>query len=73
LTRKLLHKKSQIAIKEKKLTNKWIVPTSVLAFLFGAFIFADQLSGPLSGQIIATSAAISVAALGIWAYFKKSN
>jgi hypothetical protein len=51
--------------------SKWLIPGLVLIFLLGVVIFTTQYNGPMSGQIIATSGALSVAALGIWLYFKK--
>jgi len=51
--------------------RKWLVLGLVITFLTGSFIFASQFSSPMSGQIIAASTAISVAALATWLYFKK--
>ena len=51
--------------------NRWLALGLVSTFLSGSFIFASQLNNPISGQIIAASTAISVAALATWLYFKK--
>jgi hypothetical protein len=51
--------------------GKLVVLGLVLAFLATAFILASFLNSEVSGQVIAASASISVAVLGLWLYFKK--
>lgn len=51
--------------------GKWLVIGLVTVFLAAAFILASRLDSAVSGQVVATSASVSVAVLGLWLYFKK--
>jgi len=52
--------------------NRGIVFGLVFIFISGSFVFSSQFSSPMSGQIIAASTAISVAALVTWLCFRKT-
>ena len=51
--------------------SKWAILSLISIFLVASFILAFELNSPISGQVIAASASISVFAVGFWLYFKK--
>ncbi len=53
--------------------NNWVKLGLVLTFLFIIGIGAAYVGSLPTGQVIATLASLTVATVGLWAFFRKSH
>ena len=53
--------------------NKWVVLVIVLAFLLAIGILASNFESLPIGQVVAALASVTVAAVGLFVFFKKSK
>jgi hypothetical protein len=53
--------------------SKWVVLALIVTFLIASIFLASRFDNALAGQVIATSASISVAVVGFWLYFRKAK